>query len=153
MLQLPEGRFRKHWEPFNKLWFNLQTHYLAFPPQLSFKPGFLLLHLALRMVVYVKTPGSTRLVWNSYVLPFSCGVWVSLAVCLFVLSAALTLLDRAGVHSGKQHTRGLLLVYFRSLFSVVTPFCCQGKWLVRALYGNEATAISRILQCAVSVQT
>jgi hypothetical protein len=86
------------------------------------------------MVVYVRKPDSTVLVWNSFFLPFSPGVWMSLAVCLFMLSAALMLLDRTRVHNRKQNTKeGLLLELSRSLFSAITPFCSQGKWLIRVL--------------------
>ncbi|XP_023719304.2 glutamate receptor ionotropic, delta-1 [Cryptotermes secundus] len=103
-----------------------------------------------RMVVYVRKPGSTVLVWNSFLLHFSPGVWMSLTVCLLLLSAASMLLDRTRIHNRKQGTReGLLLEFSRSLFSAITPFCLQGSNLARAEVSWRITHLTMYLAAII----
>jgi hypothetical protein len=81
-----------------------------------------------RIVVYVRKADSTDLVWNSFVMPFSLEVWVSLIGCLLTLSVAFLLLDR--VWPQQRRREGLLLEFPGALLSVMRPFCWQGALLI-----------------------
>jgi hypothetical protein len=89
-----------------------------------------------RFVVYVKKAYSTDLAWNSFVMPFSLGVWVSLIGCLLTLSVAFLLLDRFWPQHRRQE--GLLLEFPRALFSVMRSFCSQGAVLIWVMNLNWA---------------
>jgi hypothetical protein len=81
-----------------------------------------------RIVVYVRKADSTDLVWNSFVMPFSLSVWVSLIGCLLTLSVAFLLLDRVLPQHRRQE--GLLMEFPRAVFSVMRHFCSQGAVLI-----------------------
>jgi hypothetical protein len=83
-----------------------------------------LFHARFSLVVYIRKDDSTDLVWDSFVKPFSLGVWVSLIGCLLTFSVAFLLLDRVWPQHRRQE--GLLLEFPRALFSVIRPFCWQG---------------------------
>jgi hypothetical protein len=96
-----------------------------------------------RFVVYVRKADSTDLVWNSFVRPFSLGVWVSLIGCLLTLSVAFLLIERFWPQCRRRE--GLLLEFPRVLFSVMKPFCWQGAVLIWDRNLNWAFRIIHLL--------
>jgi hypothetical protein len=91
------------------------------------------------MVMYVRKPDPAELVWTSFLTPFSPGIWLSLTVCLLMLSTALLLLDRVWLRGVRQE--GLLMHFSRALFTAIKPFCWQGEFLIWVL---SCTGASRV---------
>ena len=70
--------------------------------------------------VYIRLPDNSDMAWDRYVLPFSYGLWVAIAIAGCVLGVCLAFTSYG--HERNQH-----LTVFAILFYIHACFCQQGQ--------------------------
>jgi len=80
-----------------------------------------------RLYVYVKRPESRYLAWDSFLSPFTRGIWTAIAVCVVLISASLMLLRTLWVGRRCSLARNQICLYIlQAIQFSLGAFCLQG---------------------------
>jgi hypothetical protein len=70
--------------------------------------------------------GEADVSWDSFLQPFSTGLWLAIMACVFVMALALTICVNVGLLQGKERPRDNK--FRESVFATLGAlFCLQGK--------------------------
>lgn len=84
-----------------------------------------------RLFVHIRQPDSRRLVWGSFLTPFTPGIWMAIAMCIIVISATLMLVRKVwvGCHCKKAQNEICLYILQAIQFSF-GAFCLQSLYTI-----------------------
>jgi hypothetical protein len=80
-----------------------------------------------RLLVYIRRPNSRNLAWDSFLTPFTRGIWIATAACVVLTAASLMLVDKLwmGRRCGLERRKICLHILQVVQFSL-GAFCLQG---------------------------
>jgi len=102
--------------------------------------------------VFVRRPGSsTDTSWNTYIAPFSSGLWLAVLCAMLVLTVALTVTFKIGLRIGIERSDGSVRYSFQDSFLCVFGCICQQGLYVMSLKYLHYTGRSKLLVGRVTV--
>jgi hypothetical protein len=83
---------------------------------------------AFRLFVYIRRPDSKHLAWDSFLTPFTPGIWMAIAACIVLISASLVVVRKlwVGRRCGWARNQTCLYILQAIQFSL-GAFCLQGE--------------------------
>jgi hypothetical protein len=82
-----------------------------------------------RLFVYIKRPESRYLAWDSFLRPFTRGIWTAIAVCVALISTSLMLVRKLWVERRCSLKWNRICLYFlQALQFSLGAFCLQGEF-------------------------
>jgi len=81
-----------------------------------------------RLFVYIRRPESRYLAWDSFLTPFTRGIWTTIAVCVVLISTLLILVRKLWVERRCSLARNQICIYvLQALQFSLGAFCLQGE--------------------------
>ena len=81
-----------------------------------------------RLFVYIRRPESRYLAWDSFLAPFTRGIWTAVAVCVVLIAASLMLVRKLWVERRCSLARNQICLYIlQAMQFSLGAFCLQGE--------------------------
>ncbi|PNF32646.1 hypothetical protein B7P43_G15054 [Cryptotermes secundus] len=98
--------------------------------------------------VFIKIPNSSDMVWNSYVAPFSYGLWLAVAISGCALCVCLTITNFS--HDGQKEKQSLMVS--ETVFYIFGCLCQQGqREAVNRTAGRIVTLTAYVMSLVIFV--